>query len=194
MFEDASIEDIRMMFDNTIVMYGGWPVRVLSCDTVDRVHVLNTRSLSTGADRTVPVTHKMFDFTPVSLGMVNSDKTCLFLARRALRRYKQGLSRESMLYKNITDPTDAFLNLRDAIRGLESKFLVNCIKGRYPSLPETLEMVNKGVESQAFNRVFAIDSEMNLYFKHNKVGMIDSDNGKIVLQPRKSYLKTLLED
>lgn len=196
MFNDANMNDLEMMFLNSVILYAGWPVRVESIGCNQDRNVLNmyVRSLATGRKRHVDIDDKFLDFTPVQLGMVNGMGTAVFAARRALRRYKQGLTRDALnvFVLDLRHHTGA--ELRSEIREFHHKGFVSCIKGNYPSLKESLEAVTTGKEASAFSRVFAVDSDMNLFYKTSKVGMVNSDNGNLIFQPKKSYLKTLLEN
>lgn len=196
MFNDANINDLEMMFLNSLITYAGWPVRVEAIGYSEDRNVLHMhiRSLSTGRKRNVYIDDKFLDFTPVQLGMVNGMGTAVFSARRALRRYKQGLTKEAMNIFILDARHHTGAALRSEIREFNHKGLISCIKGSYPSLKESLEAVTTGEEASAFSRVFAVDSDMNLFYKASKVGMVNSDNGNLVFQPKKAYLKTLLEN
>lgn len=188
MYAEASVADLRQMFDNTVVMYNKWPVFIKNINDRDEVVV---KSLSTGKNRILSFDDDRFDFTPVSLGLVNCEGSCIHVARTPIRRWKQGFSFD---HAKITELDGVRFGMK-AGQALTSygKELVNTIKKNYPTYNEALELAFSGAEAVAFNNDFAVNKEGFLFYKYKKVGLIDEDNGNIVLMRGKAYLKVLLE-
>lgn len=190
MFKDAEVEDLNQMFRDTLVLYNKWPVKIVE---VDHNREALTVSLATGASKNISIDDKRFDFTPFELGNVNGDGCCAYMVRKGLRRWKQGLNRENINVFMVETSIKSSEFSRQ-LRKLDSRFLINTIKGLYPSKEEALELVSSGSECAAFSRLFSVDNEFNLIYKYKTVGMVDADNGKLVFKPSKAYMKTLLEN
>ncbi len=190
MFEKSSIDDLNMMLARTVVLYNKWPVFL---HEVVKGRLALCSSLATQKEKLVPIDDPLFDFTPVPLGFVNSETTAAYTARRGVRKMKQGLSRDNLQVTQIgKTPEDEALY--HSIRDLNTKYLVPTIKENYPTLKECLEAVSTDAKIKAFHKNFAVAQNFVLLYKDKTVGLVDSDNGKLVFRADKTYLKTLLEN
>lgn len=190
MFEQSEVGDLNMMLARTVVMFNKWPV-FISEILKDRQAVCF--SLATSKQKKVSIDNPCFDFTPVPLGFVNSETTAVYVSRRGVRRMKQGLSRENILITQIGNKIDDE-TLYFSVKDLTTKYLVPTIKEIYPSLDQCLEAVSTDANIQAFHKSFAVNKNFILIYKGKQVGLVDSDNGKLVFRADKTYLKTLLEN
>lgn len=92
------------------------------------------------------------DLTPVQLGYLNLDKTCVFVSRIPSRSWKQGLSQETINYESSKP------------RAWPPFELYNTIENIYPSFEEARLMVNtKEREKVAFSREFAVGKDQLFY-------------------------------
>lgn len=166
---------------NTVLMYSGYPVYVLS--------VFNDRSLSvcsletTGSEFREPFMISMDDdklsFEPPTVGYINHDSIATYLYRNPSRRWKQGLSNSSLNLGGIG--SDLFY----------SKSMVDCLQNKYPSLEECLKAIElKKVESIAFHRLLAITSNYSLRFRGTQIGTLSPEG--LTLKRTYSMLERVL--
>ena len=124
--------------------------------------------LSNGRMSVIPDIRKVVDFNiqPVPLGYINLGEKAVYLRRIPRRRWKQGLSSDS-------------LDKRIGAHALRSRSMANCILGRYPSLEKALSRVKDGLFSSAFDRDWAVSAGVvnpDLKYKGVVVGIVDNDN------------------
>lgn len=119
---------------------------------------------------------------PVSLGMCNFEKTVSYLSRIPLRHdWRQGLRRENFVSDNI--PNGA----------IPPEELAKVIKGDYPTFAECLELIkSKAVKAVAWSRVWALNDDMTVRYKHGVVG--EYRGGDITLHHEKQYLYECLRE
>jgi len=127
-------------------------------------------------------TLKGLNIEPVPLGYVNKRDGARYVRRIPRRRWKQGLSRDSVQGRIYE-------------KDLRSKALGNCVLGRYPSLDTALELLNSCRTSVAFHRHWAVQVGIvspSLLYKEKNVGIIE--NGILRLVPDYEYLTESLEE
>jgi hypothetical protein len=187
MYKELSEEDLRAMFEGTIVRYKGDPVYIKSA--IDRMLMLTDIVTQKVVD-TVEPDSKHIDFKNMPLGFFNLDTGgAAWVSRVPQRQFKVGIVTGNL---NIS-PVSQVLNVVSVKEAFKQP-LIDAIKGKYPSKEEAIAAVEgKKKVSRAFNRFFAIDGDLNLYHRINKVGMINSENGKPIFHASKNYLKALME-
>lgn len=185
MFEDSTTDDLRMIFDDSLIIYKKEPVMVKT--VIDRSLFLKDiiRKKELGL---VPITDNNLDFTPVKLGFCNEGRDAFYVTRAPLRQYKQGLCRGNLNIHRLHDEYDKVG--MDKLSKMNSEGLVNCILGRYPNLNEAIELITENkMNSVAFNRFFAIDSDFRIYHRNNDVGILDPTTLKIITRRSTHYVQ-----
>lgn len=126
---------------------------------------------------------KDLNVEPVPLGYINIGTQASYCKRVPCRRWKQGLSRESLDIRAM------------GINILKTKNFSNCILGKYPSLPKSLDLLGERQTSIAFERSWAVQVgivEPSLLYKGKYVGIVK--DGRPVLVDKFDYLKEILEE
>lgn len=196
MYEDASIEDIRTILKGSLIQFKKEPVIVSEISVLRTATIKGINPKKKFAEE-VALDHPDLDVTPVKLGMCNHGGAAFYTYRRPVRQFSQGLNSGNF---SVVDHTKSGKDLaKKEILQFKAKSLYSCIIGEYPDLNKVLETLNEEkpdeevkVFSLAFSRVFSIDHEMNLFFKMDRVGIINHENGKPVLLKNKGFLKELL--
>jgi len=192
MYEDASIADLRMMFDNTLIRYKDEPVFIhrLYEDKIAECLFIGNQE-----EKIIHILDKGFNFTPISAGYVNVRGNTVYLRRIPMRKYKQGLSKEcieALIEAGDFDSAAVYDDCRRQVASLKAKCLYNMAKKVYPSLEEAIASFEDKAVSVAFDRQFCVTRNGLLRFKHMHVGVVNLDNAKITFQEDKAYLKHAL--
>lgn len=180
--QDISVRDLRTMYRSSLVMWKGIPVYVL--DISDN-YIFSVFCLK--AQKTKNLVWKPENFTAptVRIGYVNLGTNCIYCHRVPSRRYKVGLSTENVKVIVTSHPiNDSEYDIAHYITSrLRSPQLYKALVGDYPSIHEAFSdaVENKGVV--AFDKQFAVDFNMKIYFKGHKVGSykmgdVEFDEGK----------------
>ncbi len=185
MYEEASVDDLVQIFAETVVRYKQQPVYIQTVRANKRLKVLQLDTMSVLDD--IPVSDANFDFAPVPLGFCNHKENAFYLSREPRRQYKQGLNPKNLnVYQILPVPRDVV----QEIAMCKGRSLSHCIQGLYPDLKQAIKCVlEKDYKSIAFDRRWAIDENLSLYFKRNKVGVIDADDHKPTFTRPFTYLK-----
>lgn len=160
-----SVQDLQMRLGKSLVRYDGRPYFIMAIDgrTVMGIFTDNER------EYTFKLPDTKLDVRPVPLGYANTGAEALYLSRVPQRRYKQGLSEESL----------KVLGRHAARRLLTSKPLAECILNKYPSYVAACKRVreDKRVSSVAFSRKFCVEKDdtglLFLRYRHEKVGWVN---------------------
>lgn len=171
----------RQALANCLVRIGEVPVWI--GDIGDDFNTTFTY-LTNGRKSEIPDIRKVEDLNiePVPLGYINLRSKAVYLRRIPRRRWKQGLSSES-------------LDKRIGTTAICSRSMANCITGRYPSLEKALSRVKEGLLSSAFDRDWAISTGVvnpDLRYKGTVVGIINNE-GLPTLSLDNQYLHECLE-
>lgn len=191
-----TIEDIRMMFDHTIIQYKGDPVYVESIlPAGKREYKAECYFIATGQRLMLPFNEKDFNLKPVRTGYVNLKGFALFLCRQPYRKYKQGLHVENIKTAERMDLGDVdqytvtrFRHSHELVQTLRTKELYNTFKNIYPSLSDAIEQFEDGAHSVAFDRQFAVDKFFRIHFKGQVVGKVHHKSHKISFSKENSHL------
>lgn len=177
MYELASADDLVQIFADTVVLYQKKPVYVnrVGADRTLRIYSLEDMKTKLGD---VDVENEELDFTPVPLGFCNHDKDAFYVQRLPKRQYKQGLCKANMVVSAITG--NASREGANSIVTAKVRSLAHCIEGRYPSIASAISsIVEGGCRSVAFCRTFALDENLFVYYKSDKVGVMNEDTQKV---------------
>lgn len=186
MFEKTERKDIIQIFSDSLFLYKKEPVYV---EAITGDNDLLVRNLNEKKDFIVKVGE--IELTPVPLGMCNQGRNAYYVSRNPIRQYKQGLSHDSI---SVSSPCKNKSSTEiETIKRILNSNIRECILNIYPSIDESLELLDADKrDSVAFCRIFSIDKRLNLYYKTEKVGMIDIDNKKFIFNRDKLYLNRIL--
>ena len=145
---------------------------------------------STGEITSVPL--KEFDPTPPKLGYVNSENMSVFVTRKSVRRYKQGLTQRNVGYLVNSGLERYFMGtLRNFPYSLKQ-----AVTNEYPSLEDCADNIfNLEYLSRAFSRRFSMyikDKKPTLAYKGRDVGIINDQNLNFKLDSGYEYLNDIL--
>lgn len=190
MYEHASAEDLIQIFTDTVVLYRKKPVYVNKVDFDKGLIVYDLEDMKTKVGN-INVEDPDFDFTPVPLGFCNHNKDALYVQRIPKRQYKQGLCKGNISALGIT--ADASREGINSILTGKVRSLAHCIKGNYPSITSAIKMVVEGgCRSAAFARKLAIDENLSVYYKLDKIGVMDEETQKISFLRNMKHLKGIV--
>ena len=176
----------NMRLAHTVVRtLDGYPifVRRVEDKTIQAYNLINNEELE--------LDFEDIDFKPIPLGFINGfGYRAIYLYRRPVRKYKQGL--------NIDNIGMSFIERRmDFSRLME--FVYQPCLNKYDSLDKIFNKDEGKLPfiygpHKAFHRFFAINLQTNdLYYKIWKVGTINK-NKEYVLEKNAEVLKELLEE
>lgn len=187
--KEASHQDLRQMFDKSIVTYDTHPIFIHHVNDDKSVDV---SSLGNNKEARLHLSDEKFDFTPVSLGYVNVQGSCFYLTRVPRRQWKQGLHHDNVeiKYHEAGYPEDRrWMSAYNRIKELSCKPLYNTIKNIYPTLEEAVNLLQEDREV-AFDRQFAINKDFIIFYKAQAVGYYN--DGEIVFNANKEFLRKAL--
>lgn len=164
--EDYAYADNRLR--NTLISYKGYPVFVRG---INGRGVIDGEFIGTRQFNGLPIHINDCDVTPIPLGYLNKQGRATYLERIPSRYYRQGLTRDTIYFKNGRR-LDLF-----------EKELAKTVQNIYPKFEDCVELVfNNECVSWAFARKFAIgklranSKEITLAYRGNSVGRVE-DNG-----------------
>lgn len=176
----ASDRDAAMRLDNTVVNYKGVPVYVLSAKK-GRTLICD---MDGGRERQVKTEN--LDITPVKIGNVQIGGRHVYVQRSPIRRWKQGLHRESLIVGRMPFEQDIVPRLN-----LMSVEVLNAIIGNFGDVKENMSKVIKGqFESCALNRHWAVANVKGvprLMYKDKMVGFVEGE--EIIISKKWFFLK-----
>lgn len=195
-----NMDDLRMMFDRTIVQYKGDPVYIESLASAGKKqYKAECYFIATGQRLWLPFNEQDFNLKPVRTGYVNIKGFALFIYRQPYRRYKQGLHVDNMKINDRVDignveqyEVGRYNHAYELLQGLRVKELYNTFKNIYPSLVDAMEQFEDGAHSVAFDRQFAVDKFFRIHFKGNIVGKVSPKTNKITFNPDNKHLSFAL--
>lgn len=143
---------------------------------------LRRDGLQDGADHKVLVDE--LDLTPAKLGYTldkNSGRT-YFIERIPTRAWRQGLTQQNCKAKG---------QHRFRMPDMNSRFMLDILKGRYPSINKASRIAKKKRYEVPFHRLFTIDENRIVRYKTQVVGGWDGQ--KIELLTSFNYLKEMIK-
>ena len=171
-------DDARMRAVGCVVRYDGAPVYIH-----DITHDLNASvtNLLTQEAQAIKLSAKKWDWSPVNTGFVNMGPKCVYVYRRPVRKWKQGLHRDNckMSFPNRD-------NRVHAGEMLKSREFGRTVAGDFPSFKKVFAAMVKGrdgkgrVESRAFSKEFGLTrSDLGLVWllhRGKKVGWYEEEH------------------
>lgn len=173
--------DVKLRLQQSLVRKGKEPVYVQAVENKDTVVIHNC---VTGRKERVDVSE--LDLSPVPLGYVISDGEVVYVTRKPTRRYKQGLTTENMVVRDVLRNRFTKLSVND-------KGLCKTVLGTYPSVEEAFQECRNGKDIIPFSREWAVANykdELCVMHKGNVVGYVGDES--VMLSPDKYYLKESL--
>jgi hypothetical protein len=160
---------------------GGWEYRALN--------------LYTRKSETIQLNQADLNLNPIPLGYVNYKGNAYYLSRKPVRKWKQGLSLDSVHIRE--EKNKGFISKSDI---MHSRSLVDCVNNKYPSLSQAFHAVYSGaVTSSAFGRTFSLRYDhkgkglsLVLLYKEQKIGYVANDG--IELNTNFEFLKEALQE
>ena len=176
-----SAGDVKLRLQGSLVRVNNTPVYVREVLGENQVAVYNC---ITGDNAKVKVSD--LDLQPVQLGYTISDGDVLYVTRKPTRRYKQGLTSENMVVRDVL--TGRLSKLR-----IDDEGLAKTVVGTYPTVEEAFQQCRNGKAIVPFSREWAVANykeELCVMHKGNVVGYVGDDN--VMLSPDKYFLKESL--
>jgi hypothetical protein len=145
-----------------------------------------------------PLNSENWNWKPVPLGYVNTGPQAVYVFRRPIRKWKQGLHRDNMGVGNRADLAPIRLRHADILRSRE---LGRCIQRDYPSFEDASKAVMEGdargkVASRSFHPEFSLErNELGLLwlaYRGTRVGWYEK--GHLRLGEGMQHLIQLYEE
>lgn len=144
-FPYTNAQDARQHLHNTYILFDRAPAHVVDIHTNDTGGLEVVLDLMIGNSITVSLWDTRIQTRNFPLGYVNLAPGAVYLTRIPRRQYQQGLSDNNVITSNGE-------NFRRIAR---SKGFREAMAGKYPSVPECLEII-KSKESAAFSVDFCL--------------------------------------
>lgn len=155
--------DAQLRLGDSVIRYRDRLVRVTEVSGVNRLGhpTVNLTRLEDGHIHTnVDVFDEALNYTPIPLGYVNCYGHALYLSRMPQRRWRQGLTAESLA---VTPRINRVVNTNELLR---SRILQWVVDNTYPTIKGALETIdNLQARTVAISRQFAIGQEKTLFFR-----------------------------
>ena len=178
---------------DTVIMINGEPHYVQHYDEWR----YNVKRLSTGKSRLIDLRKTKVDLTPIPLGNIEvGNQDCFYLSRVPERRWKQGLTMESLSQRHPyeKDPMHLWLMGRDLFF---TKGFTDMVNNKYRSIQEVLDVLEIR-KILPIHRVFAIwrktDKSYLLLYRGKTVGGIDKETLDIHLFEEYKYLNESIQE
>ena len=187
------IRDINMLFANTVVQLSKEKLWYYVNNVSEDLTALCT-DLETQKIKRIKFDENTWKAPSARLGYVNVGDVCVYISRHAYRKYKQGLAKECCeitngdMYLDVGDREAVFNTMN--ILGTESFF--NCLKGEYPTFQEAVALVVQGSKAVAFDRQFAVDADLNVYYKGKMAGKVTEDKSGIQFKKKLQFLQRVV--
>lgn len=168
---EISYEDARTLFEGCVINYQGTPCKVTR---INEELVARLRNIQNGRSTDVKVKVTEFCNPLPRLGFMNhSSNGVAYVERKPVRRYQAGLNANNIRvgFPDIRYPDGADVVNR-AVLGMECVEFSDMLLNQYPSFKEAIASVKEFGGSVAFDRQFAIDEGLNIYWKIHRVGSI----------------------
>lgn len=181
LYDRIQVKDLDQFFGNSMFMYAGRPV---FCKAINKINELEVLDLETQQRFNIVFDPTLCTGILNRIGMVNvQDYGVAWVFRQPSRKFSIGLNRGNTAMVNIGD-SDASHTLYQ----FQSKYFVDAINNKYPSLEEALE---KGYTC-AFDKQFAVTSDKYIFYRTNIVGLVRK--GQVVFDAPYKHLASLLEN
>lgn len=189
---EIAVADIEQRYAKAVVMYKRKPVKVKKIGPDGQMRILD---LFSQREETVPFSLK--DFTPPALriGFVNVNGSVVYVTRNPIRRYKAGLSSEntSVATLRVHYPDGEGLTLHK-VQEMECIELADALLNKYPSKRKCVNHLLQFRGAMAFDKQFAITSDMAVLYKKHIVGEINAGSLEITFYDGYKHLGILLDN
>jgi len=194
--DELSYADIVQQYQNNLVSYKGRHVYISRVFEDKRVKIFDLESRLT---EVIPFQRHDFSVIKKRLGLVNIGDSVIYISRIPVRKMGIGINSNNV---SISPLPVKYPQGRDeaiyAIRSLVHEGINNTLKGKYPSFQQALEQVCAEKPSTvAFDRQFAVTSELSIYYKTKFVGIVSKDAksaSDIMFADQYKHLSILLEN
>ncbi len=184
-----SVQDIKQIYENSLLIYNHTPVYV---ELVSSEKKITLHNLVTQKKFDVPFDYDLFSPPKGRIGYVNIMECALYVCRTPVRRMSSGLTHGSLSVKFNGETTYNDRVAYEHIRRLKAREIATTMFNIFPSKEEAIERVqNDKSISVAFDRQFAVKKvrdRINLYYRGKRVGTIDK------LDDEYKHLASLLEN
>lgn len=182
--------DFRQLCYDALFWYKGEVIKVLDHDHNITICFLRTKKTSA-----IPYKEHI-NFRPMieRIGMVNKDKSCMFVERNTIRQYLLGTSHSNTTIKKlpVPYPVGDYMRTKDAIYKFNCIEIISAIMNDYPPLVEAHKKAVGWGGACAFDKQFAVSSTGDIIYKTTIVGTYS--NGVIVYKSGFEHLGILLEN
>lgn len=176
MLHHVNAADIDHKYSKSIIFYKGDPIMCRGAAGVDTLAYEKLGpNYREGQHQIGNVNDDNFSDGPFKLGWLNGIggidddgnviKSICYVSRAPVRRWKQGLSSENLVF------TGGHCSFNNACRMTE---FVDMLKGKYPSYAQSWKALSKETRRLAYNRHFAIGidklDQMELFYRGQLVG------------------------
>ncbi len=186
-------EDARMRSVESVVRYDNLPVYIR--DIVDDPPGLKVQFTYLLKQKTElkDIKDELFDWSPVPTGNVNTEHGMLYLCRRPVRKWKQGLHRDNMRVVDTGQVKKMIMNGHL----LRSREFGRTVMRDYPSYEEAFQHVSDGkdargrvIDGRAFSPNFGLERTdlglLWLCYRGERVGWYEK--GRLRLGEGREYL------
>lgn len=185
MLQDLLVQDYPLVFKDSVVILEGIPFYILEFNKA-KAECLNIYTQD----------YVHIDFKKVksirvpNAGYMNYRGVACYVMRYPARKFKHGLSRDNTSILNHHAKTaQSRMLVRecfDKANTFQCKSHYDMYMKLYPSLNTAIKRINEGAFFVAFDRQFAINDTFDLYYKTERVGIINGR--KPVFLPEYSHL------
>ena len=201
MAEKLSYHDVEQQYRHSVVLKRGEPVLIEDVKQDGPFVYVKVRNMRNRRASWEEFSQDSFQSPTCRLGLVNVQDHVVYAYRNPVRKMKIGMCQENLSFKPI-DAAYAYGSIRSIQQARElTTPLFECMMNIYPSFAEALAKVKEpimdGVRVVAFDRQFAISSEMKIYYKTIEVGSFPKNCKKIEnisFFKHYSHLNTLIGD
>lgn len=187
---EVSVDDLKVMFQSSVVRYGGVPVYVshISPEKTAFFTVIGNAS-----EKVAKLDDPLWDMRPINTGYVNVLGFSPFIYRLPKRQFKQGLCHDNAVTRyNMPYGDDRQSAAIDKANSLICSPIHNMACNIYPSLHQAIEMFEDANVEVAFDRQFCVNSYGHLYYKARRVGDVCLNTAKITFAKQFEFLKAAL--
>lgn len=174
-----SLEDMHQQYLFNLFLYEGEYVYVAGI--VDQNKVL-IQVLATSKLKYVRFNPDDFKVVKKRLGYVNTGVFAIYLTRKSVRQYGLSLNHRNVTWimrdEHFSESEHELI--RVATQRINNVYMYKCLTESYPTFKEALVMVSQGkARHVAFDKQFAIDNSMVIYYKGCYVGKFKDGNIKL---------------
>jgi len=194
---NVSIEDLHMMFCDSLCLYNNKPYYIENISGEGVAHCLD---LFTQRWEEIEMDETTFQNPTMRLGFINLMGSVVYMARTTPRKYKVGLCQGNVqtdYIHGISYPHGEGATMRKAAT-MQCIEMADAMYNKYPTIPEVIDIFRKGnIRALAIDHQFALSFDGYVYYKHSKVGKWTADSKTaydLQFEPEYKYLITLLDN